>query len=251
LYGFGGDMKYIQLECNVYLKKDIFFKDIFETLSKFISFSINSDDKFNYLHSNKKYKPYCFGGFLPMQKDKIYKKGDTYSFSLRTIDEKLASFLYENLRLNINNSSIQILEISKKVQKQFFISELYSATPVVVSSSRDQKGNPIYWTMQKDGDILKLQKQLQDNLEKKYKYFFGEEIQPIQNFIQLFEIKNKKPQTIQLTRDGKRVRLFGNKFKIVPNEDEVSQKLAFLSLAVGLGEKSSFGGGFCLGRGLK
>lgn len=43
-----------------------------------------------------------------------------------------------------------------------------------------------------------------------------------------------------------RVRLFGNKFKIVPNEDEVSQKLAFVALACGLGEKQSYGGGFCL-----
>jgi len=48
--------------------------------------------------------------------------------------------------------------------------------------------------------------------------------------------------------DGKsiRVRLFGNKLKIVPNEDETSQKLAFVALSCGLGEKQSYGGGFCL-----
>ncbi len=44
---------------------------------------------------------------------------------------------------------------------------------------------------------------------------------------------------------NKEVRLFGNKFKIIPNEDEVSQKLAFVALGAGLGEKNSFGGGFC------
>ena len=44
-------------------------------------------------------------------------------------------------------------------------------------------------------------------------------------------------------------RFFGNKFKIIPNEDEVSQKLAFVALGCGLGEKNSFGGGFCISGG--
>lgn len=43
----------------------------------------------------------------------------------------------------------------------------------------------------------------------------------------------------------------GNKFRIVPNEDEISQKLAFLSLGVGLGEKISYGAGFCVSKGMK
>ena len=30
------------------------------------------------------------------------------------------------------------------------------------------------------------------------------------------------------------------------NEDDVSQKLAFIAFTCGLGEKNSFGGGFCL-----
>lgn len=40
--------------------------------------------------------------------------------------------------------------------------------------------------------------------------------------------------------------IIGNKFRIVPTKDEISQKLAFLSLGVGLGEKSSYGGGFAI-----
>ena len=107
--------------------------------------------------------------------------------------------------------------------------------------------------MDKDGDILKLQKQLQDNLLKKYENFYNEKLKPTQNFIQLLEIKNQKPQSIYFMKkinDGKsiRVRLFGNKFKIVPNEDETSQKLAFVALSCGLGEKQSYGGGFVLSR---
>ena len=83
------------------------------------------------------------------------------------------------------------------------------------------------------------------------------ELQSEQNFIQLLEIKNKTPQTIEISKVDRvkakksKFRLFGNKFRIVPNEDEVSQKLAFVALACGLGEKSSFGAGFCVAKGLR
>ena len=90
---------------------------------------------------------------------------------------------------------------------------------------------------------------------KKYEEFFGKKIEVNQNFIQLLEVKNQKPQSIYFTTTKneiqKRVRLLGNKFRIVPNEDEISQKLAFLTLGVGLGEKSSYGSGFCIAKGLK
>ena len=94
-------------------------------------------------------------------------------------------------------------------------------------------------------------------LEKKYQDFYGESISSEQSFIQLLEIKNRVPQTIQTTKRDKKsgkvssFRFFGNKFRIEPNEDEISQKLAFVALACGLGEKNSFGGGFCLSRGMR
>lgn len=76
------------------------------------------------------------------------------------------------------------------------------------------------------------------------------EIKKNGDIIQLLELKNKVPQNIIIYKDGKKIRFFGNKFRIVPNEDEVSQKLAFTALACGLGEKNSYGGGFCVGKGM-
>jgi CRISPR-associated endoribonuclease Cas6 len=69
-----------------------------------------------------------------------------------------------------------------------------------------------------------------------------------QNFIQLIELKNRVPQNITITKDGKKIRFFGNKLRIIPNEDNVSQKLAFTALGCGLGEKNSYCGGFCIWR---
>ncbi len=233
-------MKYFELICTAYIKNDIGFKESFDTLSKYISFSMAQDSKLKELHAkNCVFKHYNFGNFYPIEKEQVYKKGNNYQFTLRSLDEKFIDELSKTLRQNIDNPNFLVVETHKKTIKQFFISELYSATPVIVSV-----GNGRYWSV--DGDILKLHKQLNYNLEKKYKSFYGESLKEEQNFIQLLEIKNKYPQSIYMKKSGKNIRFFGNKFRIVPNEDEISQKLAFVALACGLGEKNSFGGGFCL-----
>ena len=238
-------MKYFELKCLAYLKKDIEYKSIFDVLSKYINYSMSKDVELKNLHSQKRvFKSYCFGGFYPLEKDKIYKKGQSYSFSLRSLDEKFIDKLSKLLRENINNPNLQVIETSKKNIKQFFITELYTATPVIVSLKRKKGEKQKFWTI--NDDIFILQNQLQDNLLRKYKAFYGEDLKPIQNFIQLFEMKNKVPHSIFFTKNDRTVRLFGNKFKIVPNEDEISQKLAFVALSCGLGEKQSYGGGFCL-----
>jgi CRISPR-associated endoribonuclease Cas6 len=53
-----------------------------------------------------------------------------------------------------------------------------------------------------------------------------------------------------IKKDNKDIRFFGNKLRIIPNEDEVSQRLAFTAFGCGLGEKNSYGGGFVLTRGV-
>ena len=157
------------------------------------------------------------------------------------------------MTLKRNESNLFLLVVStKKIEiEQFFISELYSATPVIVSDKRDENGKQLYWSLDYNGDMDSLQKRLQRNLEKKLKQFCSEDIEMGENFIQEIELKNQKPQSIYFkksAKDDKLVRLIGNKLKIIPNKDSLSQKLAFLSLAVGLGEKSSLGGGFCFSR---
>ena len=202
-------------------------------------------EKIKELHNQTGLKLYNFGNFFPIEKEKIYKKGNSYQFTLRSLDEEFIDILSKTLRQNIDNPNFLVVETHKKTINQFFISELYSATPVIVSTSKG-----MYWSIDRDGDILKLQKQLNYNLEKKYQTFYGETLKAEQNFIQFLEIKNKYPQSIYMKKGNNNVRFFGNKFRIVPHIDEVSQKLAFVALACGLGEKNSFGGGFCLGKGI-
>lgn len=243
-------MKYYELKCTVYLKKDIDFQDSFETISKYISYSMAQTSTLKELHNKNNFKYYTFDSFYPIEKTKTYKQGNTYSFNIRSLNEELIDTLSKTLRANINNQNLLIVQTHKKTIKQFFITQLYSVTPVIISLS-----NKRFWT--KEDDLMLLQKQLQNNLEKKYQDFYDEDIKSSQNFIQLFELKNNRLQTIKTSKIDKQTKkvisfkFYGNKFMIVPNEDEISQKLAFIALACGLGEKNSFGGGFCLGRGIK
>ncbi len=241
-------MQYFELTCTAYIKNDITFTESFERLSTYITYAMMRDEKLKALHNSSGYKYYVFGGLLPIEKSRICAKGNTYKFVIRSLDESFIDTLSKTLRENIDNPHLLIVETHKRAIRQFFISELYSATPVIVSL----KGSDKFWA--KEDDLMLLHKQLQENLEKKYKSFYGEEINPKQNFIQLFELKNNRLQTIQTNKthsNGSPVKFYGNKFRIVPNEDEMSQKLAFVALACGLGEKNSFGGGFCLGKGMR
>jgi len=241
-------LKYFELTCTAYIKKDITFTESFEILSTYISYSMMRDTKLKALHHSSGYKYYVFGGLLPIERAGIYTKGNTYKFVIRSLDESFVDTLSKTLRENIDNPHLLIVETHKKPIKQFFVSELYSATPVIVSL----QGSDRFWT--KEDDLMLLHKQLQENLEKKYQEFYDKPIESSQSFIQLFELKNNRLQTIQTnktTQSGSIVKFYGNKFRIVPNEDEVSQKLAFVALACGLGEKNSFGGGFCLGKGMR
>jgi len=235
-------MEFFELKCKAYLKQDINFKESFEIISKYISYTI-STSLLKDLHFQNSFKYYVFSSFYPTTKDVIYKKESLCEFTIRTLNKELADVLNNHLRENINNPFFLVLSTQIKEVKEFFIEDLYTLTPTIVSIA-----NSKYWTLKSSGDIMLLVKLLHKNLVKKYNSLYKTNINPTQNFIQRLQILNKTPQTIQITKNGKKIRLFGNKFVISPNSDETSQKLAFLALGAGLGEKNSFGGGFCLSR---
>jgi hypothetical protein len=65
-------MKYFELTCTAYLKKDIDFKESFEILSKYISFSMAGDEQLKATHNSRGFKYYNFGGLFPIEKEKVY-----------------------------------------------------------------------------------------------------------------------------------------------------------------------------------
>ena len=80
-------MKYYELRCVAYIKNNIEFKYCFDVLSKFINFSMLDDDELKKRHEKIGFKNYTFGGFYPIEKDQVYKKGKTYTFTIRSLDQ--------------------------------------------------------------------------------------------------------------------------------------------------------------------
>jgi len=236
-------LKYYELTCTTYLKRDIAFRESFEKIARYINYSMAQIESLKRLHNQNRFKYYTFNSFSPIERDRVYKRGKNYTFTIRSLREDFIDNIQNTLRENINNPNFLVVIAEKKILKQFFISELYSITPVVVTME-----NGKFWTLKEGKDILQLYQQLHSNLERKYRAFYKDGLEANENFIRILEVKNQKPQTIQIVKNGKPFKFFGNKFKIIPREDETSQKLAFTALACGLGEKNSFGGGFCVAK---
>ena len=242
-------MKYFELISTLYLKEDIHYTKLHYKLSKFINEAFNDKDELSKLHFSRDFKYYSFDLiYNPNVKivNKTYPKDNTYTFRLRSPDEELITTLQTRFR-KVNNPTFSYLFSKLREVKKFFVKEIKTLTPVIVTL-REDKDRYINWTYEYNGDIKTLHTQLHQNILKKYNSFYNEKLEPFCNFIQAIEFKNKKPQTIRIEKDNKEIKFFGNKFILIPNEDKISQKLAFFTLSVGLGEKNSFGAGFCAAR---
>jgi CRISPR-associated endoribonuclease Cas6 len=54
-------------------------------------------DKQKALHNQKGYKYYSFGNFYPIEKNKIYKQGNSYKFTMRSLSEEFIKTLSTTL----------------------------------------------------------------------------------------------------------------------------------------------------------
>jgi CRISPR-associated endoribonuclease Cas6 len=229
-------VQYTELTIAVYLKKDIYFEVAGDSIGELISSTLYMKDELRKIHEDNCYKYYCFGSLFPIEKDKFYKKGHVYTFKLRTLKHNLADGIRKNIK-HVENSNFTVLAIEYLEKNNKYFSNIYSVTPVVVSMDKNK-----CWTI-KD-DFMEVQKRLIANLEKKYKIFYGEVIDISNEIFNRIELMNRVPMKIQY----KNRKFLGNKFKIWFNESTESQKLAFIALSCGLGEKnSSCGAGFCMG----
>lgn len=229
-------MKFNEITFTVILKTNIRFEQSNEQIGKLINKAFLQDSELAVLHTVNRFKYYVFNSFYPIEKDGEYKEGRAYIFRVRTPDVGLAAKI-KQLLPKTENDLLTVLTIQLKTINQSYVSNIYTMTPVVVTLENNE-----YWTYKHD--LMLLSKQLQDNLEKKHKGFYQGSEGVSESFIQRIELLNEKPMAMIY----KNVKFIGNKFKIWVNDDEASQKLAFMAMACGLGEKNSaVGAGFCTG----
>lgn len=228
-------MHYFELTITSYLLKDVAFDEVNERIAQLINKAMLADRELAIKHEENKYKNYVFDSLFPREKDKIYKAGKIYVFRIRSLEEYFITRI-KKLFSQVTTDYFKVIAGEIKKYEQRSIKELYTVTPALATI-----GKNIYWI---PGDDIKvLIERMNANLFKKYKSYFGTSLNEEQLFFERIKILNQKP----LVYKYKNTNLFGNKFKIAINDDEISQKLAFMTLGVGLLEKNStVGMGFCI-----
>ena len=225
-------MKVWELSVKVYLKKDIGIKERSKALSHLVTKTICSSEEFVSYHKGKDYKQYNFDFFYPIEKD-VYKKGNTYSFRIRTISKELKNHINNSI-LEIDTAEMTVLSCSQRFIEKKTLERVFSLTPAVIKTDNGYWRNGVM-------NILEYEKRLTDNLIKKYKFFTDNEI--IDEDIVLFkniEINNRKP----IATNYKDITLLGDKVTIYPSDHSIAQDILYMSLGTGLGENNTYGFGF-------
>lgn len=232
-------MKYFEAKITLLLKKDVSYKHIHDFLSTNLNKAFLLDENLKILHSENHFKPFCYDSLYPFEaKTKIYNKNNVYVFTIRSPHEDFINSLTKALKAH-KALDFQVLAIEKSKKDTYIINSVITATPAIFTKTNEKTDKVYYWTKE-DGSLEFVKKRITDNLHKKYKFFFDEDVKVPDDFIQLIQMQNIKP----IVFDYKNTKLFTNRFKIVFNEDENSQKLANLAYTVGIGEKSGLGFGF-------
>lgn len=233
-------MHYFESIVRIWLKEDVKFLDCNEFLSKNLFKVMLNDDYLKEIHGKSGFKPYVFSLlYPPNQKTKVYIKKREYAFTIRSVDERFLKSILIELQFH-KGLEFKVLGVDFFRVNQKFIKRLHNISPAVLTMSTEVAKNR-QWRVD-DGDIMMVRDRIIANLEKKYKQFFDKQLTAPQDAINYFEILNKVPYPIKYK--GKTLQ--SNKFKLGFNDDEISQKLAFTCMALGMLEKNGLGFGFCV-----
>jgi len=223
-------VKFYEIKVDLDLKNKIHFQKAPQAISKLIaSFLITKG--YN-KHNENIIKNYVFSN-LGRAKNGFYEGQRNFIF--RTFDREIANYIMDIDEYE--DKLFKVKSVNLKPIKQKRVKKIVSINPVFVTID-GKKGE--FWTFKHDLNVLL--NSLNNNLLKKYNLITQKKLTSTFSFIELLQVLNSVPFSFYY----KNKRFLGYRLKIVPKEDEISQKLAFIALGAGLGEKnSSVGGGFC------
>ncbi len=223
-------MKVYNLDIKVYLLNDIYLNKMQESIASVIDLALSQSQKYIDFHNSIDYKFYCFNGLYPLEQDEIYKEDNIYTFQLRTIDIELAKYLMNKIK-DIITDDIKVLKCDLKIIPKKHIDKIFSITPILIKSDKG------YW--KEHMSLKEFEERIKINLIKKYNKFTGEKIDENFEFYKSIEFKNRKPISV----DYKNIKLLGDKIQLTIADDEISQKIAYMTLGTGLGENNARGAG--------
>lgn len=227
------DIKELILKIN--FTKDVYLPQSYFYTGKLISKAIfHNNSPLKKEHYKHKFKPYVYSN-LGYVKDKYYKKNKDYYLSLRTTNGVLADNILN--RYEDKFGKVKIIERKEfNLDKFPPVKSLMPVNPVILIKN-DKK----YVTFPKD-EVLTAVNLININTKKKLKQFLNIQTDDNFDFIEAIRVLNKYPVVIHYKEN---VRMLGNKFLIIPKNDELSQLAVKLLYGTGIGNKNaSLGGGY-------
>lgn len=224
-------MKVYEIKTKIFLMKDLPSDKAQCEICKIIDSTLAKNEKWLEFHKRNEFKNYCFDSLYPIPKDKIYKSNQIYTFTLRTINEKLASYFNQFLANEYNNT-IKCLTSEIRIIPKKFIEKIYSITPVII------KENSGYW--KQNLSLKDFERRLIENIIKKYNSINDTKIDEDFEFYTSLEFKNKKPCSFKY----KDIKLLGDKISLNISDDKIAQELAYMVLGTGILELNGRGAGF-------
>lgn len=227
-------MKVYEIKVKVFILSSIKLEQTLEKISMFIDMCMAKENLWLEYHKSRQYKEYTFSSFLPLEKEKQYFKDKVYTFKIRTINEKLAKYLYETLS-KFRNNDMQGLTSEIKILQKKMLKKIYSITPILMKSDGG------YWKYCMSFE--EFEKRLQVNCIKKWRYFCNilkdEKNMNIELYTGL-RFLNIKPVPIYY----KNMILRGDKIELTISNHPIAQEIAYMILGTGLLENSSRGLGY-------
>lgn len=219
-----------QIELKIFLLKDIRFKDVMTKVAEFIDSTLKKSEKWSKYCKENRYQSYSFNSLYPVMRNGIYKKGRVYTVQIRTVEEELKDFFVEELKKNTTDEMKGLLTEAKLLKTRKTMDKLISVTPLVIESNRP------YW--RKNRTIREYVKKIKAILIEQYNAVYDEDIDEETPLFTGVRIRNRYP----IKTKFKNKRVLGEKVELAIAENEVAQKIAFLSLGIGAGHMTN--GGF-------
>ena len=220
------------LNCKVYLLQNIELINMLQEISHMVDVALCSTDTMIKFHEENQFKNYCISGFKEIERDRIYKEGKVYSFSIRCISKEFAEFLCRQLS-KADTNTMKGLVCDYKVIPHMYIDRLYTVTPAVVQI---QEGG--YW--RNKITIDEYERLLFENSVKKYNSITGNKLNENFKLYDTITFLNKVP----IKTNYKSIQLLGDKIEMTINSDERAQAVAYMLLGTGALLKNSRGYGF-------
>lgn len=219
------------IRIKMYVIKNIPVDEVREEVTLFLDKGLTATPQFEELHKKNKYKYYCYDSLYPTEKDKMYKKDQIYTLTIRTLNIKLAKYFSKHV-VNTYTDKLKGLTAQVGILPRKHIDVMYTLTPAIL------KCDSGYW--KDEMTVEQYEERLKVNLIKKWNEFYGEKIQEDFELFSGIEFLSKCP----VASKYKGIKLLGDKIRMHVADNEMAQKLAYMALGTGVLETNSRGFGF-------